>query len=138
MSMVGIEIAYEGDLHTVARHEPSGSELATDAPVDNQGRGESFSPTDLLATAVGTCMMTVMGIRARREGWALDGARVRVEKGMVADPVRRVGRLAVHVSMPSGLPEAAREVLPQIAEGCPVMQSIHPSIETGVHFDWAD
>ena len=97
--MVKIDVAYEGDLHTTCRHGPSGRELETDAPVDNQGRGESFSPTDLLATALGTCTLTVMGIVARREGWKLEGARSRVEKHMVADPVRRVGRLVLHFEL---------------------------------------
>ena len=88
---VRIELAYEGDLHTAATH-PSGATLGTDAPLDNQGRGEAFSPTDLLATALGSCMMTVMGIVARRHDWPLEGSRVLVDKEMVADPTRRVGR----------------------------------------------
>lgn len=134
--MVDIEVAYEGDLHTRCRHGPSGSEIGTDAPVDNQGRGETFSPTDLLATALGTCMVTVMGIAAKRHEWPLDGARARVEKHMVADPVRRVGRLVVHFDMPSGLPEEARELLERTALTCPVKQSIHPDIDTEFLFHW--
>ena len=77
--MVEIEVAYEGELRTTCRHGPSGASLHTDAPVDNHGRGEAFSPTDLLATATGACMTTVMGIRAQAEGWPLGGTRVRVE-----------------------------------------------------------
>ena len=135
--MVKIDVAYEGDLHTTCRHGPSGRELETDAPVDNQGRGESFSPTDLLATALGTCMLTVMGIVARREGWKLEGARSRVEKYMVADPVRRVGRLVLHFELPAGFAPAARATLEEAARTCPVKQSIHPEIETELVFDWA-
>lgn len=135
--MVEIEIAYEGDLHTTCRHGPSGRVLETDAPVDNQGRGESFSPTDLLATAFGTCMLTVMGIVARREGWKLEGARARVEKHMVADPMRRVGRLVVHFEMPAGTAAEARPILEEAARTCPVRQSIHPDIETDLRFDWS-
>ncbi|MFP6608421.1 MAG: OsmC family protein [Myxococcota bacterium] len=135
--MVKIDVAYEGDLHTTCRHGPSGRELETDAPVDNQGRGESFSPTDLLATALGTCTLTVMGIVARREGWKLEGARSRVEKHMVADPVRRVGRLVLHFELPAGFAADARATLEEAARTCPVKQSIHPEIETELVFDWA-
>ncbi len=135
--MVEIEVAYEGDLHTTCRHGPSGREIETDAPIDNQGRGESFSPTDLLATALGTCMLTVMGIAAHREGWRLEGARSRVEKHMVADPVRRVGRLVLHFALPSGFAPEARAMLEEAARTCPVKQSIHPEIETELVFEWS-
>jgi len=134
--MVEIDVAYQGDLRTRSQHGPSGRELETDAPVDNQGRGESFSPTDLLATALGTCMLTVMGIVARREGWDLEGARARVEKHMVADPVRRVGRLVLSFELPAGLAANARAVLEEAARTCPVKQSIHPEIETELSFRW--
>ena len=106
--MVEIQVTYQGQLRCQAIHGPSRNQLLTDAPADNQGRGESFSPTDLLATALGACMMTVLGILARRKGWKLDGATVTVDKEMVADPVRRVGRLGVRFTMPSGIPEEAR------------------------------
>ena len=135
--MVEIDVAYQGDLRTSCQHGPSGRELETDAPVDNQGRGESFSPTDLLATALGTCTLTVMGIVARREGWDLEGARTRVEKHMVADPVRRVGRLVLSFELPAGLSADAQAVLEQAARTCPVKQSIHPEIETEFVFRWA-
>ncbi len=135
MSMVRIDVVYEGDLHTTARHEPSGAALSTDAPVDNQGRGESYSPTDLLATAFACCMMTIMGIVARREGWALEGTKSAVEKHMQEDP-RRVGRLVACFEMPKGLPEKARTVLENAARTCPVAKSIHPDIELDVTFEW--
>ena len=134
--MVEIDVLYEGELHTRCHHTPSARELETDAPVDNQGRGESFSPTDLLATALGSCALTTMGIVARREGWGLEGARARVEKHMVADPVRRVGRLVVRFALPGGLDEAARSTLEHTAWTCPVKQSVSPAIELDLVFDW--
>ena len=133
---VRIEVQYEGELHTSATHGPSGARLETDAPKDNEGRGESFSPTDLLATALGTCMLTVMGIYARRKGWDLAGARVSVDKDMVADPVRRVGHLAVRFDMPAGIPEEARKPLERAAHTCPVHQSLHPDVKVETAFTW--
>ena len=135
---VRVESVYEGELHTTCRHEPSESRLATDAPRDNQGRGEAFSPTDLLATALGSCMLTTMGIVARRNEWALEGARVLVEKHMVTEPSRRVGRLVVRLSLPPGLPEEARAPLEHAALTCPVNESIHPEIDVDVSFDWTE
>jgi putative redox protein len=135
--MVRIDARYEGDLHSAAVHEPSGSKLETDAPKDNEGRGERFSPTDLLATALGTCILTVMGIVARRHDWALEGATVSVEKEMVAKPVRRIGRLGVRIAMPAGIPEQARGTLERTAHTCPVHQSLHPDVQVDVTFDWA-
>ncbi len=136
--VVRIDIVYEGGLRTRALHAPSGSELSTDAPKDNEGRGESFSPTDLVATALGTCMLTIMGIVARRKGLALEGARVRVEKQMVVDPVRRIGRLTVEFQMPAALAPADRKLLEQAAFTCPVHRSLHPEIEIPVTFRYPD
>ena len=135
--MVRIDIDYSGELHTQAKHGPSGATLETDAPKDNEGRGESFSPTDLLATALGTCMMTVMGIVARRHDWKLEGATVSVEKHMVVDPVRRVGKLDVVFELPAGIPEDARPVLERAAHTCPVHKSLHPDTEVATTFRWA-
>jgi putative redox protein len=134
--MVKMEVVYEGDLRTRGHHLPSGMQISTDAPVDNEGRGESHSPTDLLATALGSCMLTIMGILARREGWSLERARVDVEKHMAESP-RRVGRLVLRFEMPKGLPEASRVPLERAARSCPVAQSIHPDIELDIEFDWA-
>ena len=117
-------------------HGPSGSRLATDAPVDNQGRGESFSPTDLCATALGTCMLTTMGIVARRHGWDLAGMTATVEKGMVADPARRIGKLALRIRVPAGLDARAREVLEKAAFTCPVHKSLNPAVDIPVTFEW--
>jgi uncharacterized OsmC-like protein len=135
--MVEMTLVYEGGLHTQARHGPSGATLATDAPVDNQGKGESFSPTDLLATSLASCMLTTMAIVGEREGWRIDGATARVEKHMVLDPRRRVGRLVVELAMPAGLPDEARERLEATARGCPVAASIHPDLEVDLRMRWA-
>jgi putative redox protein len=136
--VVKIEIVYEGGLRTTARHAPSGATLSTDAPVDNEGQGERFSPTDLVAAALGTCMLTVMGIASRRKGLALEGARVRVEKHMVADPVRRIGRLGVTFEMPAGLSAGDRQLLENAARTCPVHKSLHPEVETLLSFRYPD
>jgi putative redox protein len=127
--MVSIEIVYEGGLRTRAVHGPSGSVVATDAPRDNEGRGESFSPTDLLATALGTCMLTIMGIVARRHGLAIEGARAQVRKHMVADPSRRVGRLEVEITVPAGIGEADLRLLEAAARSCPVHRSLRDDLE---------
>ena len=127
--MVEVEIQYEGHLHTHSVHGPSRAELQTDAPVDNQGRGEAFSPTDLVASALGACMLTVMGILADRHGWSIAGTRIRVEKHMVAEPLRRIGRLVVELTWAPWIPDSARGPLIHAAETCPVRQSLHPDIE---------
>jgi len=132
--MVKIQIRYEGELRCHATHGPSSVSLATDAPVDNQGRGESFSPTDLVATALGTCMLTIMGIVARRHDWDLRGATVEVEKGMVATPVRRIGSLGVVIRVPAELDPKAQAALENAAYTCPVHKSLHPDIQIPVRF----
>jgi len=134
--MVEITVDYEGGLHTRAAHGPSGSVIETDAPVDNHGRGEQFSPTDLVAGGLGCCMLTVMGILADRHGWALAGTLVRIEKHMVADPVRRIGRLVAEMVFAPGIPEEARKPLLHAAETCPVRQSLHPDIEVDLSVRW--
>ncbi len=135
--MVEFEIFYEGQLRTRSRHGPSASQIETDAPTDNHGKGERFSPTDLVSSALGSCMLTVMGIRAEREGWNIDGARARVVKHMVAEPTRRIGRLEVFLEFPPGVPETARPILEGAARGCPVRESIHPEIELDLQLTWA-
>ena len=132
---VKIELRYDGELHTSAAH-PSGAELATDAPLDNEGRGEAFSPTDLVAAALGSCMMTVMGIVARRHEWPLEGSTVSVEKEMATAPVRRIGRLGVRFQMAPGIPEDARPILERAAHTCPVCKSLGDDVEVDARFDW--
>jgi putative redox protein len=134
--MVKVEVEYQGGLRCSAVHGPSSVRMLTDAPVDNHGQGASFSPTDLVATALGTCMLTTMGIVAEREGWNLRGARVSVEKGMVQAPLRRVGRLAVTIRVPGEFDAKARALLEKTALTCPVQQSLSPAIEVPVQFEW--
>ncbi|CAN5439801.1 OsmC family protein [soil metagenome] len=133
--MVKIDIVYQGDKHSQITHGPSGAVLETDAPKDNNGRGESFSPTDLVAAALGSCMVTVMAISAEKEGIDMRGARSSVTKEMVANP-RRISRLSVEIEMPKTVPAAAREKLEQIARTCPVAKSIHEQIEVPISFKW--
>jgi putative redox protein len=135
--MVNIQVEYQGDLHCKATHGPSGAELNTDAPKDNQGRGESFSPTDLVATALGTCMLTTMGILARTLGLNIDGARASVDKEMTATPTRRIRQLTVRIHVPHPHSEADREKLERAARNCPVIKSLHPDIQIPIEFTWS-
>lgn len=134
--MVRIDIRYEGELRTRARHAPSGTEMLTDAPVDNQGLGRSFSPTDLLATALGTCILTLMGIAARRDGLDLSGATASVEKVMGAVPRRHISRLVVELHVPRDPGEAGRRALVEAAEGCPVKASLGPLTTVEMRWRW--
>jgi putative redox protein len=136
--MVEIKSVYEGQLHCNATHGPSGAVLATDAPKDNMGKGESFSPTDLVATALGTCMLTTMGIVAQRQNIDIAGARVRVTKEMVSQPSRRVGTLGVEIVMPKALGEDDQKRLENAAHTCPVAKSIHPDVKVPVTFKWGE
>jgi putative redox protein len=134
--MVHIRLRYEGGLSCRATHGPSGAELRTDAPVDNEGRGESFSPTDLVATALGSCMLTIMGIVARRHGWDLLGAEAVVEKSMVADPQRRIGKLEVVVRVEGDFSEKDRKLLENAALTGPVHHTLGEQVEKPVRFEW--
>jgi uncharacterized OsmC-like protein len=134
--MVEMTLVYEGGLHTTARHGPSRTQIETDAPVDNQGKGEAFSPTDLLAASLASCMLTTMAIVGEREGWRIDGARARVEKHMDLEPRRRVGRIVVELAMPAGLPDAARARLEETAQRCPVATSLHPDTKIDLRMRW--
>jgi putative redox protein len=137
--MVEIDVIYEGEMHCAATHGPSKRTLATDAPVDNHGRGESFSPTDLVATGLGTCMATVMGILARSKNWDLAGSRLHVEKEMTTTKPRRIARLPVRVEMAPGtanLDAEARAALEHAANTCPVRLSIHEAIDVPIEFVW--
>nr|WP_234037885.1 OsmC family protein [Roseibacillus ishigakijimensis] len=110
--------------------------MATDAPVDNQGRGEAFSPTDLVATALGTCMATIMGITARRKELSLAGLQIKVAKEMSSDSPRRITRLAVTIAMPLPADHPEARLLINSALTCPVHQSIHPDIEVPIEWRW--
>lgn len=134
---VEITVTYQGDLRCEAQHGPSSKRLTTDAPVDNQGKGESFSPTDLVATALGACMLTIMGIVAQRHAIELKGATVKVEKHMVADPARRIGRLPVTITVPGRLDEKQRKLLMAAAEGCPVHHTLGDRVEMPITWIWS-
>lgn len=135
--MVTITGEYQGDLHCSATHGPSGQALATDAPKDNQGRGETFSPTDLMATAFGTCILTTMAIFARRHGVELGGARFETTKEMSTDTPRRIVRLATQIWMPLPRTHPLAEVLERTAHACPVHHSLHPGVDKPIAFHWA-
>jgi len=131
-------VVYNGNLRTTLTHLKSGSNFETDAPVDNNGKGERFSPTDLLATSLGTCMITVMGIKARTMGFDLDDIKIDVLKIMKADP-RRVGGINLTFYIPEKLvsiDEKTKAILKNTGETCPVIKSIHPDIE--VNIDWGE
>lgn len=124
---------YAGNLKMTLRHGPSNREIPTAAPVDNMGDGSSFSPTDLLAASLGSCMVTTMAIVARREGIPFEGARFVLEKHMRSDP-RRVDAVPVTIRMPGGLTEEQKEKLENAARTCPVERSLHPDIRREVEF----
>jgi len=135
---VEINVVYQGELRCQAAHGPSKTQLVTDAPVDNHGKGESFSPTDLVATALGSCILTTMGIVAQRHNIDLAGTRVHVVKEMVQQPIRRIGALPVKLIFPVAvakrLSEADRTLLQNAAKHCPVYQSLHPDVEHPLEF----
>jgi putative redox protein len=136
--MVEIDVVYEGELRCRVTHGPSGQQFMTDAPKDNGGRGEAFSPTDLVAAALGSCLLTVMGIVARRHGLDLSGTTAHVEKHMAEDPARRIGKLVVTLTFPQRFDEAQRTLLERAALSCPVHHSLHPDGEAPVRFVYPD
>jgi putative redox protein len=135
-NMVKVDIEYTGNLHCDATHGPSQSKIATDAPTDNKGRGEAFSPTDLVATALGTCISTTMGLKAEALGVDLKGMTVSVQKEMSQDAPRRIVALPseVHIPLPPTSPH--REVLEQTALNCPVHKSLPAEINRPTKFFW--
>ena len=134
--MVRITMQYEGDLHCTSVHEPSSTSLATDAPRDNQGRGESFSPTDLVATALGTCILTTLAIVARNHSIELSGATASVDKEMTAVPTRRIGSLTTRIHIPQVLSDEHKQRLERAAHTCPVHKSLHPDVYAPIEFTW--
>lgn len=131
--MVKMRVTYQGDKHCELQHLPSGSVIATDAPTDNGGRGEKFSPTDLLGAALGSCILTTMAIFAEKEGRSIDleGSTAEVVKEMNSQP-RRVGALHVKLSLPAHVAEADRRLLQTVADACPVSRSLHPDLKLQV------
>lgn len=131
------QIIYEGNLRSVATHLQSGTVIETDAPVDNQGKGERFSPTDMVATALGTCMLTIMGIKARDLNINLEGTKVDITKIMDANP-RRIGEIKVLIKFPGNAEadEKQRTILERAAMTCPVFESLSAEMKKDVEFKW--
>lgn len=128
-------VIYLGNLRTENEHLKSGNKFITDAPIDNNGKGEAFSPTDTVATALANCMITVMGIKARDLQVNMDGTTAEVTKFMAANP-RRISKIEVILNFPSGIDEKSKKILENTGRTCPVLQSLHPDIEKQIEFHW--
>ena len=129
------KVTYLGNLRTECEHLKSGNTYITDAPTDNNGKGEAFSPTDTVATGLANCMLTVMGIKARDLSVVLDGSTAIVTKTMASNP-RRISKIEVLLNLPSGVVERSKKILENTANTCPVHQSLHPDIEKIIEFNW--
>ncbi|WP_343531314.1 OsmC family protein [Pedobacter sp.] len=130
------EITYTGDLRTTSIHLKSGKEIITDAPTDNQGKGEAFSPTDLLATSLGNCMLTIVGIAARNHGFNIDGTKAEITKVMAENP-RRVSEIHVELHFPANnYTEKEKTIIERSAKTCPVAYSLHPDIKQEITFSY--
>jgi uncharacterized OsmC-like protein len=129
-------VTYDVNLRTTCQHLQSGSSFETDAPSDNKGQGARFSPTDLIATGLGACLITTMGIKAESMDIKLDGAKVDVTKVMMSEP-RRIGKIVIAVTMPKlDLDEKTKEILERVGRTCPVERSLHPDMELDISFTW--
>jgi uncharacterized OsmC-like protein len=129
-------VTYDANLRTTCLHLQSGSSFETDAPSDNKGQGARFSPTDLIATGLGACLITTMGIKAESMDIKLDGAKVDVTKVMMSEP-RRIGKIVIAVTMPKlDLDEQTKEILERVGRTCPVERSLHPDMELDISFTW--
>lgn len=129
-------VTYDANLRTTCLHLQSGSSFETDAPSDNKGQGARFSPTDLIATGLGACLITTMGIKAETMDIKLDGAKVDVTKVMVSEP-RRIGKIIIAVTMPAlNLDDKTKEILERVGRTCPVERSLHPDMELDISFQW--
>ena len=129
------KVEYKGQLRTISTHIKSGEQIITDAPTDNNGKGEAFSPTDMVANSVATCMLTIMGITAEKRNFNIDGICATVEKIMAANP-RRISKLNIEVKFPKkNYTSEQKELLEKVALKCPVLMSIHPNIEKNVTFN---
>ncbi|MGB0333955.1 MAG: OsmC family protein [Opitutales bacterium] len=134
--MVQMTVNYEGSLRCKVIHGPSGGTLHTDAPIDNNGKGEAASPTDLCAAALGSCIATIVGMRMEREGVDLAGMRIEVNKEMSPDLPRRITRLSTNVWIPRQLDEKQKRSVEVAARGCPVHHSLSPEIDKPIVFHW--
>ncbi len=135
--MVHITNTYLGDLRCESTHGPSSATIHTDAPVDNNGKGEAFSPTDLVATALSTCIMTIMGIVAKKHDIDLKGLKIDAEKHMATEGIRRIAQIKLTITMPMSESDPKKELFINTVEKCPVHKSLHPDILTPVEWVWA-
>jgi len=134
--MATVKTIYLGDLRTENEHLQSGNKIITDAPIDNQGKGEAFSPTDLLATALGNCIMTIMGIKARDNGIDIKGTEIEVTKIMASDP-RRVAEVVVEFTFPKKkYTDEEKQLVESVAGKSPVPLSLHPDLKQTIKFNW--
>ncbi len=133
--MATIETTYLGELRTEATHVQSGTKIISDAPTDNQGKGEAFSPTDLLSASLASCMMTIMGIKARANGIEIENTHCSITKIMAADP-RRVSEIVINFKFPKTYTEKEQRILEHAALNCPVILSLHPDLKKTVNFGW--
>lgn len=129
------KVHYQGELRTECTHLKSGEHFITDAPPDNNGKGEAFSPTDLLATSLGACMVTIMGIKARDMGVNIDGIEISVDKIMASDP-RRVAEIGLELNIPHTFDEKTQTILERAGLACPVAKSLHPDLKQNIRFNW--
>ncbi len=131
-----IETIYTGELRTQATHLASQNTIITDAPIDNNGKGEAFSPTDLLAASLGSCMLTIMGIAANTHGFSINGTKISINKIMVANP-RRIGEIVVDFTFPlNSYNEKEKMLIEKAAATCPVALSLHPDLIQTINFNW--
>jgi putative redox protein len=133
--MTTAKVTYLGNLRTECEHLKSGATFTTDAPIDNNGKGEAFSPTDTVATGLASCMITTMGIKAATLDLSLDGTTAKVTKTMAANP-RRISRIDVEIEMPTNVSEKFQKIMENTANTCPVFYSLHPDIEKVIVFNW--
>ncbi|MDR2585999.1 MAG: OsmC family protein [Prevotellaceae bacterium] len=132
--MSAISTIYQGQLRTLVTHNPSGAQIFTDAPIDNRGNGEAFSPTDLFVASLGSCILTIAGIAAESHGFSIDGARIETQKVMAQNP-RRVGEIILDIYLPpNNYTDREKRLIENAAATCPVTQSLHPDIKKVVKF----
>ena len=134
--MAGIDIYYEGNLSTRCIHEENDAEIITDAPKDNHGRGAMFSPTDLVGAALGSCVITLMGIAAEKLKIDISGTKAHVEKEMQTKPIRRIGKIIVKISCPKDFAPEIKTQLEKAGAQCPVHHSLHPEMVQEILFTW--
>jgi putative redox protein len=135
---VKIHVEYLGDLHCSVTHGPSGQTFLTDAPIDNQGKGEYISPTDLAAASIGSCVATIMGIVARNNNIDINGMKIDVTKEMVNQPFRRIGKLSLNIQFPHQLSKEHFGMLSNVVRTCPVTRSLSQEVKLDYNFSFAD